>query len=53
MTKVVIDMSMSLDGFVAGPDDGKANETGNDHEEITTPFAIHLFYFFHGRTIFQ
>ena len=24
MTKVVIDMSMSLDGFVAGPDDGKA-----------------------------
>ena len=23
MTKVVVDMSMSLDGFVAGPDDGK------------------------------
>ena len=28
MTKVVIDMSMSLDGFVAGPDDGKANALG-------------------------
>ena len=24
MTKVVIDMTMSLDGFVAGPQDGKA-----------------------------
>jgi dihydrofolate reductase len=28
MNKVVIDMSMSLDGFVAGPDDGKANPLG-------------------------
>jgi dihydrofolate reductase len=28
MTKVVIDMSMSLDGFVAGPDDGKADPLG-------------------------
>ena len=28
MSKVVIDMSMSLDGFVAGPDDGKANPLG-------------------------
>jgi dihydrofolate reductase len=28
MTKVVIDMSMSLDGFVAGPDDGKADGLG-------------------------
>jgi hypothetical protein len=28
MTKVVIDMSMSLDGFVAGPDDGKAHPLG-------------------------
>lgn len=25
MNKVVIDMSMSLDGFVAGPDDGRAD----------------------------
>jgi hypothetical protein len=28
MTKVVIDMSMSLDGFVAGPDDGKTFPLG-------------------------
>ena len=28
MTKVVIDMSMSLDGFVAGPDEGKADPLG-------------------------
>jgi dihydrofolate reductase len=28
MSKVVIDMSMSLDGFVAGPDDGKAHPLG-------------------------
>jgi dihydrofolate reductase len=28
MTKVVIDMSMSLDGFVAGPNDGKADGLG-------------------------
>lgn len=28
MSKVVIDMSMSLDGFVAGPDDGKADPLG-------------------------
>lgn len=28
MSKVVIEMSMSLDGFVAGPDDGKAHPLG-------------------------
>ena len=28
LSKVVIDMTMSLDGFVAGPDDGKANPLG-------------------------
>ena len=28
MAKVVIDMSMSLDGFIAGPDDGKAFPLG-------------------------
>jgi dihydrofolate reductase len=28
MTKVVIDMSMSLDGFIAGPDDGKTFPLG-------------------------
>src|SRR4029450_1204361 len=28
MTKVVIDMTMSLDGFVAGPDDGVADPLG-------------------------
>ena len=28
MSKVVIDMSVSLDGFVAGPDDGKAHPLG-------------------------
>jgi dihydrofolate reductase len=28
MRKVVIEMTMSLDGFVAGPEDGKANPLG-------------------------
>jgi dihydrofolate reductase len=28
MTKVVIDMTMSLEGFIAGPDDGKADGLG-------------------------
>jgi dihydrofolate reductase len=28
MSKVVIDMSMSLDGFVAGPEDGKSHPLG-------------------------
>ena len=28
MSRVVIDMSVSLDGFVAGPDDGKADPLG-------------------------
>jgi dihydrofolate reductase len=33
MSKVVIDMSMSLDGFVAGPDDGKAHPLGRNGGE--------------------
>jgi dihydrofolate reductase len=43
MSKVVIDMTMSLDGFVAGPDDGKANPLG-------THGGPHLFdWYFSGR----
>jgi hypothetical protein len=30
MTKVVIDMTMSLDGFVAGPGDGKEYPLGKN-----------------------
>jgi len=33
VSKVVIDMSMSLDGFVAGPDDGKAHPLGRNGGE--------------------
>ncbi|MEP7189409.1 MAG: dihydrofolate reductase, partial [Roseiflexaceae bacterium] len=33
MTKVVIDMSMSLDGFVAGPDDSTADPLGRQGGE--------------------
>ena len=33
MSKVVIDMSMSLDGYVAGPHDGKGNELGSNGGE--------------------
>jgi dihydrofolate reductase len=33
MGKVVIDMSMSLDGYVAGPDDGKAQGLGGNGGE--------------------
>jgi len=43
MTKVVIDMTMSVDGFVAGPDDGKEHPLG-------THGAPHLFdWYFSGR----
>src|SRR5712675_893515 len=42
MSKVVIDMTMSLDGFVAGPDDGKQNPLG-------THDGMHLFdWYFSG-----
>jgi hypothetical protein len=38
MTKVVIDMTMSLDGFVAGPGDGKDFPLGkNDGVRISRP----------------
>jgi dihydrofolate reductase len=43
MSKVVIDMSMSLDGFVAGPEDGKAHPLGRNGGE-------HVFdWYFSGR----
>ena len=43
MTKVVIDMSMSLDGFVAGPDDGRADPLGRRG-------GMHLFdWYFSGQ----
>lgn len=43
MNKVVIDMSMSLDGFVAGPDDGKADPLGRHG-------GMHIFdWYFSGR----
>jgi hypothetical protein len=42
MTKVVIDMSMSLDGFVAGPDDSRADPLGGHG-------GMHLFdWYFSG-----
>lgn len=42
MSKVVIDMSMSLDGYVAGPDDGKEHPLGKNGGE-------HIFdWFFSG-----
>jgi hypothetical protein len=33
MTKIVVDMSMSLDGFIAGPDDTPAQPFGNRNAE--------------------
>src|SRR5829696_8988992 len=43
MTKSVLCMSMSLDGFIAGPDDGPANGLGTDgnrlHEWLGEPVA--------------
>ena len=33
MSKVAIDMSISLDGFVAGPDDGKDHPLGRQGGE--------------------
>lgn len=42
MTKVVIDMTMSLDGFVAGPDDSRADPLGGQG-------GMHLFdWYFSG-----
>jgi hypothetical protein len=40
MTKVVIDMSVSLDGFVAGPQDGRAHPLGiNGGEPTSAPIS--------------
>jgi dihydrofolate reductase len=45
MSKVVIDMSMSLDGFVAGPDDGEAHPLGQHGGE-------HVFdWYFSGKEV--
>ncbi|MDT7817170.1 MAG: hypothetical protein QOJ42_7086, partial [Acidobacteriaceae bacterium] len=42
MSKVVIEMTMSLDGFVAGPEDGKANPLGKHG-------GMHIFdWYFYG-----
>jgi dihydrofolate reductase len=47
MSKVVIDMTMSLDGFVAGPRDGKDHPLG-------THGGAHLFdWYFSGREEFR
>jgi dihydrofolate reductase len=47
MTKVVIDMTMSLDGFVAGPDDGVADPLGRQG-------GMHLFdWYFSGDEEFR
>jgi dihydrofolate reductase len=47
MTKVVIDMSMSLDGFVAGPDDGKEFPLGRHG-------GMHIFdWYFSGTEAFR
>jgi hypothetical protein len=47
MTKVVIDMTMSLHGFVAGPDDGKAHPLGLHGGE-------HIFdWYFSGGEIYR
>jgi len=47
MSKVVIDMSMSLDGFVAGPDDGQEDPLG-------THGGAHVFdWYFSGREEFR
>jgi dihydrofolate reductase len=34
MTKVVLDMSMSLDGFITGPSEGVGNPLGDDHGSL-------------------
>ena len=36
MTKVISDISMSLDGFIAGPDDGPGNGLGDGGEPLHT-----------------
>jgi hypothetical protein len=34
MAKIVLDMSMSLDGFITGPDDGMENPVGVDGHRL-------------------
>ena len=34
MSKVVLDVAMSLDGFTAGPDIGETNPMGKDGERL-------------------
>ena len=47
MAKVVIDVSMSLDGFVAGPNDGRAQPLGGRG-------AAHIFdWYFNGDTPYE
>jgi hypothetical protein len=41
MSNVVIDMTMSLDGFVAGPEDGKDHPLGtHDGMRLISPRAV-------------
>jgi len=42
MSKSVLYMSMSLDGFIAGPDDGPGHGLGNGGHEA--PGVTHLRY---------
>ena len=37
MAKSVLYMSMSLDGFITGPDDGPANGLGNGGHRLPAP----------------
>ena len=37
MPELILDISVSLDGFVAGPDDGKADPLGRHGGEGQTP----------------
>jgi dihydrofolate reductase len=47
MSKVVIDLSMSLDGFIAGPDDGRKLPLGGRGGE-------HIFdWYFNGDTPYE
>jgi hypothetical protein len=34
MSKVVVDLSVSLDGFIAGPNDGRDNPLGDGGQKL-------------------
>jgi hypothetical protein len=44
MGKLIVDLSMSLDGYIAGPNDGPGNPLGEQARVIESDGVTHLRY---------